>query len=85
MATTTSLTKKWKIKHITPGGVWLPQKGKSDCILFGNTSSERIKNANKLRLEFKGELDQSYIYEVGEDGKLIATFKPNIKRFILSN
>lgn len=85
MATSVSLAKKWKLKLVTAGGIWLPQRGKPDWIIFGDNSSKRLDNGKKMVIGFTGQIDNAYIYEVGEEGKLIATFKPELKRFVLDS
>lgn len=97
MANSTGLANKWKIKHILSNGSWIPKKGDQDRVLFGDYSSVRLKNALLCRFKFANSLksgpysknrltiDQSYIYEVGEHGKLIATYNENINVFLLDN
>lgn len=97
MATSASLATKWKIKHVLSNGTWIPQKGQPDRILFGDFSSIRLKNALTCRIKFENSLksgpyakfgttiDQSYVYEVGEHGRLVATYNQDIKAFILNN
>ncbi len=79
----TTVLVKWKLKYILPNGVWLPIKGSSDIIVFGKVSSQRLQAAAKLVNGFKDPFDNAYIYEVGYNGKLIAQYDKQLKRFVM--
>lgn len=79
-----TLNTPWKLKYILPNGVWIPQKGKCDIIIYGKLSSQRLKYAQKLVNGFRDIFDSAYLYEVGENGSIIATFNKQSKVFILT-
>lgn len=82
---TTSLIKKWKLKFILPNGVWIPQFGKPDFILFGKNSSQRLQSGKKMVMGFKADFDNAYIFEEDFHGKTIATYDKSLKKFILDS
>ncbi|WP_044171687.1 hypothetical protein [Flectobacillus major] len=83
MATTTAPLVKWKLKYILPNGVWLPLKTSNDIIVFGKNSSQRLTSAAKLVGGFKDPFDDAFIYEVGQNGQMIAKYDKDLRRFIL--
>jgi hypothetical protein len=82
MSTASTVLAKWKLKYVTPKGIWLPLKGRPDIIVFGKTSSQRLASARKLVSGFKDEFDNAYIYEADYNGKMIAAWDKDLQRFI---
>lgn len=78
-----ALQTEWKLKYILPNGIWLPQKGQKDITIFGKLSSKRLKYAQKLVHGFKDQFDSAYLYEVGENGIMIAFYDKQLQSFVL--
>jgi hypothetical protein len=87
MATSSKYRKlaiKWKIKIIRCNGVWYPLKHQPDRIMHGDTSSQRIRSGNKF-ISIWTDFDNAYLYEVGEQGRRMATYNHETKKFHLDN
>lgn len=79
---TANLKVAWKIVYYLPNGVRLPIKGKPDWKLGGKNQVQRFSNAYKYLDGFKGDIENVLIYEVGQEGKLIAMYDKDSKTFM---